>query len=80
MPLPPGSAAMFQHGEADHESFIEQLTRAADRDRIPLVRPDATLTLPADAWFGPMHLNAKGARIFSGWLGDELASAATQPR
>jgi hypothetical protein len=80
MPLPPGASAMFEHGEADYQNFIEQLQAYADRERIPLVRQGATLALPADAWLGPVHLNAKGARLFSDWLGGELGTATARAR
>lgn len=75
MPVHPGTLSYFQNGQQDYDRGMRVITDLAEKTGVPLWR-----TMPFDqvddsGWLNANHMNLKGSRIFSRWLGNRTAAA-----
>ncbi|MBI1813992.1 MAG: hypothetical protein HYR72_03360 [Deltaproteobacteria bacterium] len=67
-------------GEQGYRSFVEALERYATEQRIPFWPTRSLNLIPPDGWRNQGHVNVVGARSFSRWLGERLATDDLNPR
>lgn len=73
VPLPPTSVHLLADDQAAYDRYIDAVARVAEAQHIPFLRSMPLDMIPADGWADPIHLNERGARVFSRWLGEMLA-------
>jgi hypothetical protein len=78
MPVPPTYLHFFGNGQQDHQRFIDQMERVAESGAVQFWPTTQLWLIPDDGWADYAHLNTKGARVFSEWLGAQLGMAVVQ--
>jgi hypothetical protein len=73
MPVPPTYFQIFGHGRDDYARFTGEVSRLAQENGVPFWRVNPEFRAPVTDWNDYSHLNAHGARIFSQWLGRQVA-------
>ena len=64
---------------ADYDALLAAIESSACSQGVPFVR-SAALALPPDGiWKDSIHLNGRGAALFSAWLGEQTARALGTP-
>jgi hypothetical protein len=76
MPVPETYFYFFGNGEHDYQSFLAGVRDVTEANAVPFWPTTALHLIPSDGWVDYSHLNTKGARIFSTWLGQQLGEAA----
>jgi len=74
MPITPTTIPFFPNGERDYAQFVDVLTTTARDTGVLLWRTFGVAPVPFDGWRDWGHLNTKGARVFSEWLGGQMAA------
>lgn len=75
MPVPNSYFYFFGDATADHADFTRYVDETAARYDVPFWETSYLHLFPDDSWMDYSHLNAKGAAIFSDWLGRQIAQA-----
>jgi hypothetical protein len=78
MPIPPPYLHFFGNGQQDYQRFVDRVEALAESRAIPFWHTTQLDLIPADGWHDYVYLNTKGARIFSGWLGEQVGRAVVQ--
>ena len=75
MPVSDGLYFFFGDGHADYNKFVSQVSKLASLYHVPFWRTEPLDLIPDDGWSDYSHLNTKGAKILSMWLGRKVAEA-----
>jgi hypothetical protein len=60
----------------DQQAYIDMLVERQRLYGVPIwYSADILVKIPTDRWYDLLHLNAKGAELFSDWLGNRFAAA-----
>lgn len=73
MPFYENALEFFGNGEQDYNNYIQQVDAIASTGDVPFWRLSEQPHLAPEVWWDYLHLNLKGASLFSQWLGDKLA-------
>lgn len=73
MPFYETALEFFGNGEQDYSSYIQPVDAITASGKVPFWRLSEQPPLAPKVWWDYLHLNLKGARLFSEWLGDKLA-------
>lgn len=74
MPVADGYYSFYGNGRSDYDTFVNQIEEMVTTEGVPFLRPLSVNQIPEDGWFDYMHVNAKGAEVFSNWLGAEVGA------
>lgn len=80
MPVSDGLYFFFGNGKADYDRFVRHVDELTSRHDVPFWRTEPLDSIPDTGWADYSHMNAKGAAIFSTWLGTQVGEAETQGR
>jgi hypothetical protein len=72
MPVSDGLYYFFKNGESDYNRYVTAMEALADTHQVPFWRTEPLDSIPDDGWSDYSHLNGKGAKIFSTWLGEQV--------
>ena len=75
MPFFETAYKFFPNGKQDYNRYADQVESIAVSRHVPFWRLEDQPVLPAESWWDYFHLNLQGARLFSQWLGNDLADA-----
>ena len=75
MPVPKTFYVYFGNDEQDYQTFIETIEQKVAGTSVPFFRTTDLTLFPSDLWLNYNHLNARGAPIFSDWLGTQIGQA-----
>jgi hypothetical protein len=75
MPVADGLYYFFGNRESDYNRFISRVGALATRYHVPFWQTEPLDFIPDDGWVDYSHLNKTGAKIFSTWLGQQVARA-----
>lgn len=75
MPVPDTYFFFFGDAAADHDTFTRYVNETSARYHVPFWQTSSLRLFPDDSWMDYSHLNAKGAEIFSAWLGHQISQA-----
>jgi hypothetical protein len=78
MPVPPAHFAYFKNGRSDFEQYVTKVENIVASSQVPFWRTTDLQLIPAEDWWDPSHLNVRGAKIFSEWLGHHVGEAVNQ--
>lgn len=78
MPFHENALDFFANGDQDYARYIQQVSSAAETSHTPVWYLKDQPPLPLEGWWDYFHLNLKGARLFSEWLGNQVADAYLQ--
>lgn len=78
MPVSDGYHYFFGNGENDYKLFIDQVSEVAVLHQVPFWQTEPLDMIPNDGWTDYSHLNTKGAKVFSAWLGQQIGKAEGQ--
>jgi hypothetical protein len=78
MPVPPAHFAYFKNGRSDFEQYVTEVENIVASSQVPFWRTTDLQLIPAEDWWDPSHLNVRGAKIFSEWLGHHVGEAVNQ--
>ncbi len=78
MPVTNGLFYFFGNGRDDHQRFLTQVETLATSHQVPFWQTTSLAMIPDDSWADYSHLNTQGARIFSEWLGQQVAEAENE--
>jgi len=78
MPVPDTYVHFFGNGNDDYQRFIEQVSNLAAANGIQFWQTSPLQLIPDDGWVDYCHMNTKGARIFSEWLGRRVGEKVIQ--
>ena len=73
MPVSDGLYYFFGNGAADYNGFVGSVDTLANLQQVPFVRTEPLDFIPDNGWSDYSHLNVNGSRIFSNWLGRQIA-------
>lgn len=73
MPVSDGLYYFFGNGEADYDYYVSRVGATAALHEIAFWRTEPLDSIPDDAWSDYSHLNVTGAKVFSAWLGIQVA-------
>ena len=74
MSMADGLYYFFENGETDYNRYIDRVNELAGKYQVPFWRTEPLDLIPDDGWSDYIHLNPKGARAFSIWLGKQVAA------
>lgn len=72
MPVPETYFYFFGNGRQDYQVFIDRVSHLAATKNVPFWQSTPLRFIPDEGWVDYSHMNTKGARIFSAWLGQRL--------
>jgi len=80
VPVHPTFFRFFPRGQADYERILAVTRQYADHYEVLFLTTPKLNLIPNRGWRNRNHLNQKGAKIFSRWLGQEIGQAVNQGR
>ena len=78
MPVSDGLYYFFGHPELDYNRFLARVGALAALHQVPFWQTEPLDFIPDNGWVDYSHLNKTGAKIFSTWLGQQVARAEHQ--
>jgi hypothetical protein len=72
MVIADGLYYFFGNGQSDHQLFIDRIRDISAAHGVPFLEAERLDLIPDDGWVDYSHLNAKGAKVFSAWLGGQI--------
>jgi hypothetical protein len=75
MPVPDTYLSFFANPETDYLTFMKVLSDVTNDRDVFLLETTREDLIPDDGWADYSHVNSKGAKIFSGWVGQQLGHA-----
>lgn len=78
MPIADGLYYFFGNGETDYQRFIDQVTKLSEEQGVNFWQTEPLDLIPDDGWVDYTHINTKGAKLFSTWLGEQVARAESK--
>ena len=80
MPVHPTFMVYFGRGEGDRERVLAEVSKRAEREDLLFLTTSHLGLIPDNGFRSRRHLNERGARIFSRWLGEQIGDAVRQGR
>ena len=74
MPVAGGYFYYFGNGKDDYEQFLSQISGLAERYDVPFIHSTLSAPIPNDGWRDYVHLNDRGAKALSSWLGEQIGT------
>ena len=78
MPVSDGIYYFFGNGRADYNQYVTGVGQLADQFHVPFWQTEPLDSIPNSGWMDYSHLNKKGAKIFSTWLGQKVGGLERQ--
>ena len=74
MPITDGILYFFGNGEKDYQAYVDRVSELTQLQHVSFWRTETLDLIPDDSWVDYSHLNSKGAKLFSSWLGGRLGT------
>jgi hypothetical protein len=74
MPFYPVAFDFFSNGEDDYNKYVEQVAHVSKVTGIEFWRLKEQPNIAAENWWDYFHMNIRGAKLFSEWLGGSLGN------
>jgi hypothetical protein len=78
MPVSDGLYYFFGNRKSDYNRFLTRVGELATLYHVPFWQTKSLNFIPDNGWVDYSHLNKTGAKIFSIWLGQQVARAENQ--
>jgi hypothetical protein len=75
MPVTNGYYFFFGNGTADYNKFVNAIETLTEEYQVPFWQTESMDLIPDDGWVDYSHMNSTGAKLFSAWLGRQVAQA-----
>ncbi len=77
-PFNPSFLARGVQEKKDHRQYIRLVKKITDDNKVFFLPSTSLNLIPDDGWLPYNHLNIKGARVFSRWMGEKIGDAVNE--